>query len=1528
MSESSSKFMQQYPHQPYHNRGGENKFMKKSLSLILVFAMIISMFSSLAFAAEMTAQEKYDSLKAAGIISGFPDGSAGLDQPMTRAQFSVLVSKIYGLDTTKPAVSAYTDVAVTHWGFGFIEAASKAGFFAGTGNNQFSPEKKVTIEELATVYVKALDLALDPDAVVAGTSSWAPKFVKAAIDAGLIDADASFKAAALRSDLVNTSYSVNVIVDETQALTVKTAVASDSTNVKVTLSDDSIKDIVLDTALVSGVETAFSIMLNGVEIKGKVTWSASAALDIASATAVNSKVVAVTLGTAAKAADLNVANVTAKTGTTALVVSSVMAAPYDTGMKTVLVTLAADTAVGTLYSVTSGTKSATFGGKAVDAAKPTVASVTVNDYNEVTVKFSEPIMLTGAVITASEKYGTAAALATSAWAYSGSDSIKFTTADQKAATLYALSISGVTDWAANTMAADSAQTFVGMAKNTAPNTISTITIIDSTTVDVKFAVKVDATTSLDAVNYAVAMKYGALTAIAVSKVVAKAATTDTVTLTLATDTATATLYELTVKAGVKTKYDVATTAALTGTFVGMAKDATALGAPTVASASNTTITLDFGTAPGDSVDAATLATQFTIKEKYGAQVALAVTAISISNDVVTLTTAAQSASLYEATVAAGVKDIKGNATTAALTATFVGQTVAAALGAPTATLSSDEVSLVLTFTGNVGATATDVSHYSISDGVGYPSKAVKTSAMVVTLTIPKTIDGKIYTVTIKGLENSDNVAMAAAGVTATFVGKGLSATKPAIQAAIATDAQTVVIYFDRAIADSTISGATRILNGTVLVVGAIKYSTDGTAPTLDLEALTEYAWVDPANANALMVRVSGETFKTATGGSVLKLLGATAKVTNTAALDFAPNTTAVTKPSISAVLANNNMTLTVYFSENVTGVGTSDFAINSLAAGGGTAGPSVTSAIKVDDKTYQLGLGAALASQSYYLRVVEVSGNDPDATIDLITSLSQATIELAATNGETASAAADYTAIQFAGTATAPAGITSVYGLMTDKRTIEVYYPEAMDATTATRLDEYAITTLATGLTANLTTAQPVISADINSDGTQVTLHLGADIDTGATNVFLVVTSLVKNKVLSNGVKADKTGLTAPVSATDTGVVVEFAKSATAATAAKIASVSLSDDRMGMTITMNEAVAFEGTTTPTLTLDAGAGALDDEFPFSGTLDTDTAFTIGDFNNVFTINGMLVGDTAASNLTATEAIAGTLDIRQIDGKTFKVTFPRALKPSTNGYVTTENAGAIYMFNRSNVQSSKANADASKVTFGVPATSLYDTTAPAFVSATYLDATGNGEIDKIELVFTKEILASSVALADFTFAAANALTSANIDADDVAVSGNKITITIDADVAADNLTSASDTLAWVASAFTDTVGNNIALRNAAVMTDGAVAVVVTGAGTKTLSATSAQITFSEVITIATPPAVGRFAGAAGNVTDVTTPPSGSGTAVITLTFPAATFATTAASVIDYTALGSGNVANLKDAAGLEVVSFTDKVLATGF
>ena len=77
--------------------------MKKSLSLLVAIAMVFSMFASVAFAAdatttELTTQEKFDALKAAGVFTGYPDGTAGLTNEMTRAEFAKVLAKVTMLE--------------------------------------------------------------------------------------------------------------------------------------------------------------------------------------------------------------------------------------------------------------------------------------------------------------------------------------------------------------------------------------------------------------------------------------------------------------------------------------------------------------------------------------------------------------------------------------------------------------------------------------------------------------------------------------------------------------------------------------------------------------------------------------------------------------------------------------------------------------------------------------------------------------------------------------------------------------------------------------------------------------------------------------------------------------------------------------------------------------------------------------------------------------------------------------------------------------------------------------------------------------------------------------------------------------------------------------------------------------------------------------------------------------------------------------------------------------------------------------
>jgi hypothetical protein len=226
-------------------QGGEKKVMRKSLSMLLAIAMIFSMFSSLAFAAdptttattELTAQQKYDVLKAKGIFAGMTDGSAGLDQPMNRAQFARVAALILGLDgigepdTKKVTVKPFTDVELGLWYTEEVAAVKEASLFVGNGNGTFTPVANITVQQLAVVVAGLLGLEKVEGAKVAGAADWAAGYVQAIINAK-ISFPTNYKENAIRSDLASLAYSAYLFVEAAKVTTATKVVSVTATNLK------------------------------------------------------------------------------------------------------------------------------------------------------------------------------------------------------------------------------------------------------------------------------------------------------------------------------------------------------------------------------------------------------------------------------------------------------------------------------------------------------------------------------------------------------------------------------------------------------------------------------------------------------------------------------------------------------------------------------------------------------------------------------------------------------------------------------------------------------------------------------------------------------------------------------------------------------------------------------------------------------------------------------------------------------------------------------------------------------------------------------------------------------------------------------------------------------------------------------------------------------------------------------------------------------------------------------------------------
>jgi len=238
MRESSSKFIK-HSHTPKYKRGGEKKVMKKVLSLILAVALVSTAFAGVAGAASLESTAKFYILKQKGIFTGLEDGSPGLDQEMTRAQAAVIVKRLLKLSDNFVAASAYTDLDSAEWAAGAIGAVTPK-YMQGVGAGKFDPAGKFTLEQLATVMVRLVNLQINSNATIPGASEWGAPYVVAALQAGMIQGASDYSVPATRETLVNATYEVDrVIIDMTVAPvvnadgTVRIAGTSESSSVLV-----------------------------------------------------------------------------------------------------------------------------------------------------------------------------------------------------------------------------------------------------------------------------------------------------------------------------------------------------------------------------------------------------------------------------------------------------------------------------------------------------------------------------------------------------------------------------------------------------------------------------------------------------------------------------------------------------------------------------------------------------------------------------------------------------------------------------------------------------------------------------------------------------------------------------------------------------------------------------------------------------------------------------------------------------------------------------------------------------------------------------------------------------------------------------------------------------------------------------------------------------------------------------------------------------------------------------------------------
>lgn len=990
---------------------------------------------------------------------------------------------------------------------------------------------------------------------------------------------------------------------------------------------------------------------------------------LSSAASLSSKVVEVSLSAATTATAAAGATYTVKDSAGAAInVTKAELAAYDTANKTVLLTLASDTKAGSLYSLTVGSKTVNFGGKAAETTKPTISSVTSTGFKEVTITYSEGVVLTGTTVVIAEKYGSKAALAVKSMKYNGKDKIVVETDEQKGSTLYGITVTGTADFSGNVMDKDEAKSFAGTAKDTSEIKVTGAAANEPEEAVVEFNVNID-TTTIAVANFKVEEAYGAKTVLPVTA--ARIATKDDKDKsgTALTDvtakknviisvpgTKTSTLYKVTVS-GLKSEAGIgmsATSSETVGTFAGKAKptDPFTFDINNKVAESNTSVKVVFANKVAKA-DAEKIE-NYAIAEAYGSKAALVVKTAELQSDgkSVKLTTASMSASLYKLTVT-GVKDIYGNLVKTADSAnvvSFTGKAVAAKITKidSIAYEGTSETVILVNFDQNVGSTASDVSHYSINNDVGYPEKAAADADVAdqVKLTLPKLTTGKVYTLTVKGLENADGVAMDTAGVTLTFVGKGVAATLPELTAVIPVDNQTLKIYFDRDVKDSSVDGPIWTSSTNKLVATAFDYKVD--AATNNLEG-TEYAYQDPSNKNILVVRIgTDDAFKT---GSLTLVGNAEWFATNKNSLVFVPIADDPAKIVVENVAALNKRTIRVYFNMPVyANAGTpalGDFAKVFTTNVYGNSTITLSNPVAIDDtnKVYDFKLSADLGTSTYYLNINPAL----EAANAVIQDCKVGLAGYVGMKDENSSTDGFQQERPFAGNATAAADIKDVYAVMSDDKTIKVYYPQLMNTSvigtngvasiSAVDLDNYTIVN-GSNVAVTMSDNNPFDVTDIgeityDSKDNTATITLNKSIKTAAGGAFLKIDQLTANAT-QTAVVIDGT----------TAISKQFAINTAASTKVKVDSASFNNTTNVLTVTFNQKVKTTADVDVTGSADAGAteignllAALTISIP-GLTVDADAITSIAALN----------ADGGAVDNTTTTANVKKIEITFDDGAT--------------------------------------------------------------------------------------------------------------------------------------------------------------------------------------------------------------------------------------------------------------------------------------
>lgn len=105
------------------------------------------------------AQEAMQQLSARGIISGYPDGTFRPDNPITRAEFLVMLMRLLGPEEEEAELAFVDREHIGSWAERAIAQALKLGIVQGYGDGSFRAHQQITRTEMSVMIARAIGLS-------------------------------------------------------------------------------------------------------------------------------------------------------------------------------------------------------------------------------------------------------------------------------------------------------------------------------------------------------------------------------------------------------------------------------------------------------------------------------------------------------------------------------------------------------------------------------------------------------------------------------------------------------------------------------------------------------------------------------------------------------------------------------------------------------------------------------------------------------------------------------------------------------------------------------------------------------------------------------------------------------------------------------------------------------------------------------------------------------------------------------------------------------------------------------------------------------------------------------------------------------------------------------------------------------------------------------------------------------------------------------------------------------------------------